>query len=166
MKSNSKLTRYLPALLACFLPLSAWAGTIQIEAKKMTLLQKESKVEFTGKVHLTRDTMQMDCDHLVAYYSDHQLTHADADGHVVIVQDKVHGHSNKARLDQIKGILTLTGQAVLEQQGNRVEGETIVHNLNSQKTVVTPDTGGRIHMTIESEDNGAATTILPGKVSK
>lgn len=165
MKPDSKLTRYLLALLACFLPLSVWAGTIQIEAKKMTLLQKESKVEFIGEVHLTRENMQLDCDHLIAYYSDHQLTHADADGHVVIVQDKVHGHSNKARLDQIKGILTLTGQAVLEQQGNRVEGETIVHNLNSQKTVVTPDTGGRIHMTIESEENGS-TAILPGSGSK
>ncbi|WP_018293631.1 lipopolysaccharide transport periplasmic protein LptA [Mariprofundus ferrooxydans] len=165
MKPDSKLTRYLPALLACFLPLSAWAGTIQIEAKKMTLFHKENRVEFFDKVHLTRENMQLDCDHLVAYYTDHQLTHADADGHVVIVQDKVHGHSNKARLDQIKGILTLTGQAVMEQEGNRVEGETIVHNMNSQKTVVTPDTGGRIHMTIESDENGT-TTILPGSGSK
>lgn len=165
MKPDSKLTRYLPALLACFLPLSAWAGTIQIEAKKMTLFHKENRVEFFDKVHLTRENMQLDCDHLVAYYTDHQLTHADADGHVVIVQDKVHGHSNKARLDQIKGILTLTGQAVMEQEGNRVEGETIVQNMNSQKTVVTPDTGGRIHMTIESDENGT-TTILPGSGSK
>jgi len=160
MKWNGKPGLTIPAILICLLPLPLWAGTIQIEAGKMTLLNKESKVEFFDKVHLVRESMQLDCDHLTAYYSDHKLTHADASGHVVIVQDKVHGHANKARLDQLKGILTLTGKAVLEQEGNRVEGETIVHNLNTQKTDVTPATGGRIHMTIESEEGGAP--ILPG----
>jgi len=164
MKCRNTLTRPLLALLISLLPLPVWAGTIQIEAGKMIMFHKDSKVEFFDKVHLVRESMQLDCDHLIAYYSDHKLTHADADGHVVIVQDNVHGHANRASLDQIKGILTLTDQAVLEQQGSRVAGEIIVHNMNTQKTVVTPVKGGRIHMTIESEDTG--TSILPGTGTK
>ncbi|MDX8405445.1 MAG: lipopolysaccharide transport periplasmic protein LptA [Mariprofundus sp.] len=138
--------------LLCLLPLSARADSVQIEAGKMTLFQQQNKVEFFDKVKLVRENLQLECDHLIAYYSDHKLTRADADGHVVIVQDKARGHAQKATLDQRKGTLTLTGHAVLEQDGNRIEGETIVHQMNKQKTTVTPTRGGRIHMSIDAEE--------------
>jgi len=149
---KSRPAGLLLSALLFIAPAIASAGTVQIEAGKMTLYQKEGKVEFTHKVHLVRETMQLDCDHLIAYYSEHQLTRADADGHVVIIQDKVRGHAERATLDHVKSILTLSGKAVLEQDGNRIEGETIVHNLELQKTIVTPVQGGRIHMSIESEE--------------
>ncbi|MDQ6992965.1 MAG: LptA/OstA family protein [Mariprofundus sp.] len=151
---RQKLRRYLfPLLLLCLLPLPLWAATVQIDAGKMTIYQKEGKVEFVHKVHLIRETMTLKCDHLIAYYSDHKLTHADGDGHVVISQEQLLGHSDRVHLDQIKGLIILSGQAVLEQQGSRVEGEKIVHHLNSQETTVTPTKGGRIHMTIESDQS-------------
>ncbi|TLS76693.1 lipopolysaccharide transport periplasmic protein LptA [Mariprofundus erugo] len=158
--------RLLPLLLAgiiTYIPAPLWAAnnTVQIDAERMNMFHKDNRVEFFGKVHLVRDTMVLDCDHLTAYYVDNKLTHADAEGHVVIVQDKVHGHSNKARLDQLNGKLTLSGKAVLDQDGNRIEGETIVHDMNRKDTVVTPGESGRIHMRIES-DEGNNSVIVPG----
>jgi len=158
------LTAPLLAAMICLLPLPVWADTIQIEAGKMTLFHKDSKVVFFNNVHLIRGKIQLDCDHMIAYYSKkHKLTHADADGHVVVVQGHMHGRANKARLDQVRGILTLSGQAVLEQMGSRVKGETIVYNLNTRNTVVTPVTGGRVRMTIEST---GGTSVLPATGKK
>lgn len=164
IRGNSP-ARLLPLLLAgiiTYMPLPLWAAntTVQIDAQRMTMFHKDNRVEFFGKVHLVRDSMVLDCDHLTAYYVDKKLTYADADGHVVIVQDKVRGHSNKARLDQLNGKLTLSGKAVLDQDGNRVEGETIIHDMNRKDTVVTPGESGRIHMRIES-DEGNNSSLLP-----
>jgi len=161
---RQKQPHFFILALLCIFPLPLWAGSVQIEAGKMTLFQKEGRVEFFNSVHLVRETLKLDCDHLTAYYSDHKLTHADASGHVVIVQNDVHGHAKKAHLDQLHGTLTLIGAATLEQKGSRIEGETIVHDLNAEKTVVTPIKGGRIHMRIESEDQDRS--ILPGAAAQ
>jgi len=150
-------------LLLAFLmlsPLPLWAATVQIEAGKMTLYHKKNQVIFTDNVHLTRDDFELYCDRLVAYYTDKDLDHADAFGHIRLRHGKAKGSADKAVLNQAKGILTLTGNAVLEQDGNRVTGEQVVHDMNRQQTVVLPAKGGRTHMTIESSDNNSA--LLPG----
>ena len=144
-------------MLAGVTPTSA--ETVQIEANKMTLYHKTSQVIFTSKVHLVRGDFVLDCDRLVAYYSEHDLDHADASGHIQLRHGKIRGTSDKARFDQKSGALTLIGNAVLTQDGNRVEGDQIIHDLNKEQTTVLPSKGGRTHMTIES-DNGAA--VLPG----
>jgi len=132
---------------------------VQIEAGKMTLYHKKNKVVFTHNVHLTREDFELYCDRLVAYYTDKNLDHADAFGHIRLRHGKAKGSSDKAVLNQAKGILTLSGNAVLEQDGNHVEGDQIVHDMNRNQTIVLPVKGGRTHMTIESGDNG--TDLLP-----
>jgi len=160
--------KYIPGLAAAFIllliaalmPRSASAGTVQIEAGAMTLYHKTSQVIFSKQVHLTRDDFELYCDRLVAYYTDKDLDHADAFGHIRLRHGKAKGTADKAVLNQAKGILTLSGNAVLEQDGNRVEGEKIVHDMNKNQTVVLPGKGGRTHMTIESNDSG--NNLLPG----
>jgi len=151
------ITRYpylliMAIMFSCLLSAPVRAGTVTIDAGKMHLIQEKGRVEFFNNVHLIREGMELNCDHLIAWYDEHRLKRAEADGHVVIIQDKVRGHAKHATLDQAKNTLTLKGKAVLEQDGNRIEGETIVHHLNRKETVVTPVEGGRIHMSIESEE--------------
>lgn len=146
-------------LLALIAPAIAGAETVQIESEKMTLFHKTSQAIFTTNVHLVRGDFTLDCDRLVAYYNEHDLDHADASGHIRLRHGKVHGTADKARFDQKSGSMTLLGNAVLTQDGNRVEGEQIIHDLNLEQTTVLPSKGGRTHMTIES-DNGAP--ALPG----
>lgn len=139
------------------LPNVLWAGTMQIEAEKVVFYHKENKAEFTRNVQVNRDGFIMNCDRLVVNYSEGentQMEFADAFGHVTMTQGDSKGYADTARLDQKKNILTLKGNAVLEQPGGRIEGETIIHNMSSEKTEVLPVKGGRTHMTIETGDEG------------
>ncbi|MFQ5519204.1 MAG: lipopolysaccharide transport periplasmic protein LptA [Mariprofundus sp.] len=139
-----------------------WAGAVQIESGKMTLLHKTNQAEFPEKVHLTRDDFELFCDRLLAYYNKTELERLEAFGNVRLHRGKMRGTAKKAVLNQRTNILTLSGKAVLEQEGSRVEGEEIVHNMKREKTVVLPNKGGRIHMTIESDSTG--NDLLPASV--
>jgi len=139
------------------------AGTVQIEAGKMTLYHKKNQVVFLNQVHLTRQDFELYCDRLVAYYNEHNLDHADAFGHIKLNHGKATGSADKAVLNQAKGIITLSGNAVMEQDGNHVEGAQIIHNMHSDQTTVLPKQGGRTHMTIQSNDNGSAVLPATGK---
>jgi len=147
------------ALLIGLPPSQLWAGTVQIEAGKMTVYHKKNQVIFTDRVHLTREDFELYCDRLVAYYTDKDLDHADAFGNIRLRRGKMRGTADKAVLNQAKNTITLSGNAVLEQDGNRVEGEQIIHNIKREKTVVLPVQGGRTHMTIESSDENSK--LLP-----
>ncbi len=155
----SLLPAIILMLLVGLLPVQSWAGTVQIEAEKMTIYHKTNKAVFTSKVHLTRDDFELFCDRLVVYYTDKALDRAEAFGNIRLRHGKARGTSDKAVFNQSKGTLTLIGNAVLKQGANRIEGEQIVHDMNSDKTVVLPAQGGRTHMTIESGDNAG---LLPG----
>jgi lipopolysaccharide transport protein LptA len=148
------------------LPSLLWAATMQIEAEKMIFYHKQNKVEFTSNVQVKRDDFVMRCDRLVVNYSEGentQLEFVDAFGHVTMTQGKRRGKADTARLDQKKDTLTLKGNAVLEQPGGRIEGETIVHHMSSEKTEVYPIKGGRTHMTIETGDKGSHLLSGAGK---
>ncbi len=154
---------FIPSLLMLFLllcsPFQARAGSIQIESEKMVLLHKLNQATFTHHVHLTRDDFELYSDRLVAYYNDNDLERAEAFGNIKLKQGDISGHSDKAILDQKNNTLTLIGNAVLEQKGNRLEGEKIIHDIKLEKTLVFPAKGGRTHMTIESDDDNKS--ILP-----
>ncbi len=147
-------------LIVGLIPARLWAGVVHIESGKMTVYHKTSQVIFTKRVHLVRDDFELFCDRLVVYYTDKDLDRAEAFGNIRLHHGKASGTADKAVLNQAKNTLTLLGNAVLEQDGNRVEGERITHDMTKDKTVVLPAKGGRTHMTIESTDSGAK--LLPG----
>jgi len=125
----------------------------------MTFFHKTSQAEFVHNVHLKRDEFELRCDKLIAYYKENQLDHAEAFGNVKLKQGEITGSSEKAILDQAKGTLTLIGNAILQQQGSRVQGETIIHFIDQEKTIVQPKHGGRTRMVIESDDTD--TKLIP-----
>jgi len=137
-----------------------WAGPISIESGKMTFFHKSNQAVFIQDVYLQRDEFALHCDKLIAYYKNNQLDHAEAFGNIRLEQGEITGSADKALLNQGKGKLTLIGNAVLQQQGSRVQGETIIHYIDQEKTIVQPKKGGRTRMVIESDDSGAK--LLPG----
>ncbi len=132
-------------LIIALLPSQLWAGAVKIEAGKMTIYHKKNQAIFTQNVHLTRDDFEL--------YKD--LDRAEAFGHIRLRNGKVKGTSDNAVFNQGKGTVTLMGNAILKQDGSHIEGDRIVHNMNSDQTVVTPVKGGRTHMTIESAGSGS-----------
>ncbi len=127
-------------------------GSIQIESEKLVILHKKNQAIFTKRVHLIRDDFELFADRLVAYYNDSDLERAEAFGNIKLKQGDINGHSDKAILNQQTNTLTLIGNAVMQQQGNRLEGEKIIHDIKLEKTLVFPAKGGRTHMTIESNN--------------
>lgn len=157
------MIRFLFSLIVALVPTILWAGTVQIESEKLTIMHKSNQATFTDHVHLTRDDFELYCDRLVAYYNEHELDRAEAFGHIVLHQKDVKGTSDKAILNQHDHTMTLIGHAVLEQKGSKVQGETIVHNMKEEQTTVFPAKGGRTHMTIESDDSGKSMLPTAGK---
>lgn len=154
------------ALLLTLLPTAAWAGTMQIEADRMTFYHKKNMAEFNDNVQVRRDGFTMHCDRMLVYYREGgsgELDHVDASGHVVMTQGDKKGYADKARLDQRKNTLTLIGNAVIEQPGGRIAGETIVHDIDSEQTEVQPTKGGRTRMTIETGDDSGSLLPETGK---
>jgi lipopolysaccharide export system protein LptA len=157
------IIRTILVLAFMLFPNVLWAGAMQIEAEKMIFYHKQNRVEFTKNVRVKRDDFIMSCDRLVVNYSkgeNTQLEFVDAFGHVTMTQGARKGKADTARLDQKKNTLTLKGNAVLEQPGGRIEGETIIHYMSSEKTEVYPLKGGRTHMMIETGNKG--NNLLPG----
>ncbi|OIO67267.1 MAG: lipopolysaccharide transport periplasmic protein LptA [Zetaproteobacteria bacterium CG1_02_53_45] len=163
MAGSKTVTKTMLALLLALTSSVAWAGPVEIESGKMTFSHKTGQAEFTRDVVLTRDEFNLQCDRLITYYKNNQLDHADAFGHIKIRQGKITGSADKAVLDQGKGKLTLIGNAVLQQQGSRVQGETITHFIDQEKTIVQPKAGGRTRMIIESDGHSSPLKPAGGK---
>lgn len=148
------MIKIMLTLLLALISSSVWAepgtGSVEIESGKMVFSHKSSQAEFNRNVVLKRDEFELRCDKLIAYYKNNKLDHAEAFGHIRIKQGEITGSSNKAVLNQVEGKLTLIGNAIMQQQGSRVQGETITHYINQEKTIVQPKAGGRTRMVIES----------------
>lgn len=134
---------------------AAWAEPIQIESDHLEIQHAKHEAFFTGHVHLTRGAFELFCDRLVAYYSKDGhggIDRADAFGDVRMKQENKRGKSDKAKLDNKHHILTLIGHAEMADPEGRVQGSTIVHNINTNETVVREGETGRVKLHLDSND--------------
>lgn len=153
-------------LLASLFPVLAYAADpVRIESERLEVIHQKNRAEFTGKVQLRRGDFELHCDRLVAYYKDQaggELDRAEAFGNVTVSQGEKHGHGNEALYQQKGGILTLTGNAEMEEPGRTIRGETIVHLIESNHTEVKQsEAGGRVHLSIEPDEAPAAKDEKP-----
>lgn len=137
----------------------AEAGPIQIESESLAVEHKKNRVEFKGAVRLTRDDFELRCDRLVAFYHQQaggELERAEAYGHVTMQQGEKRGSSNEATYIQSEGILILIGDAKVEDPEGTIQAEKIQHNIQTLETKVQQgDTGGRVRLTFEADDESA-----------
>jgi len=153
-----RLMFMLAVLLAGIHP--AWAGPVTVEADHLDIWHDKQQALFAGHVHLKRDDFELFCDKLRAFYAEGSgIDHAVATGHVRMQQGDKHGHADKAELDNKRQILTLTGHAVMEQPGGRIEGDTIIHNIDKKTTEVRQGKNGRVKLRIDA----GSTTDSTGK---
>jgi len=151
------------ALFGLFSSLSvtAWAATVTVQSDHLDIWEQKQEALFVGRVHLVREDFELFCDRLRAFYKKGSegggIDHALATGHVRMIQGEKKGTSDSAVIDNSKQIVTLRGNAVMEQEGGRVTGETIVHHLNSKTTEVLQGDNGRVTLRIDDQkmDAGA-----------
>jgi len=142
----------------------AWAGPVTVQADHLDIWHNKQQALFTGNVHLKRDDFELFCDKLKAFYAEGSgIERAEATGHVRMQQGDKHGHADKAELDNKRQILTLTGHAMMEQTGGRIEGETIIHNIQKKTTEVRQGKTGRVKLRIDTDSTGNSPNKASGK---
>jgi len=152
------MIRFVTVLvLAAIFPVGypAWAEPVTVQADHLDIWHDKQQALFAGNVHLKRDDFELLCDKLKVFYTEGSgIERAEATGHVRMQQGDKHGRANKAALDNKRQILTLTGHAVMEQPGGRIEGETIIHNIRKKTTEVRQGKDGRVKLRIDADSAG------------
>ncbi|MDQ6961178.1 MAG: lipopolysaccharide transport periplasmic protein LptA [Mariprofundaceae bacterium] len=131
----------------------AFAAPMHIEADHLDIQHDKHTAKFTGKVYLLRDDFSLWCDNLTVYYQkkSKKIEHVHAQGHVKIKQGERSGKSDEADYYHLKDLLILRGHAEMEQEGGYIQGEIIEHDMKASQTKVHQGSGGRVHVSIESE---------------
>jgi lipopolysaccharide export system protein LptA len=128
---------------------------IEINSQKLDFDYKKRRTVFRGDVevvqgdvHLRTDTMTVDYDQVG---DKQQLKEVTADGNVSIVQGAKKATGSHAVFDQAKRTVILTGNAVLEEGTNQVNGD---------KIVVYPDDS---RMEVIGQNRRVKVILFPGK---
>jgi lipopolysaccharide export system protein LptA len=114
---------------------------IQITSEKLDFDYKNRHTVFRGDVEVVQGEVHLNSDTLTVDYEQvgdkQQLRQVTADGHVTIVQGPKKAKGNHAVFDQSKRTVVLTGDAVLEEGTNQVNGDKIVvHPDDSRMEVI------------------------------
>ena len=128
---------------------------VQITSDSLLVEHQKSRAEFKGHVWLKRGDFELRSDRLVVYYRQEmggEVEQAEAYGHVTMKQGDKSGSSNEALFQQSKNLLTLIGSGRVEGPEGVVEGEKILHNINTKKSTVLQGEGSRAHFVIEEDD--------------
>ena len=141
--------------LASSMTSMAWAATVTVQSDHLDIWEKKQEALFVGRVHLVREDFELFCDSLRAFYKKGSegggIDHALATGHVRMIQGEKKGTSDSAVIDNSRQIVTLRGNAEMEQEGGVVTGEIIVHHLNSKSTEVLQGENGRVTLRIDDQ---------------
>jgi len=132
----------------------AWAATaVEIESEQMSVDHLHNKAEFKGGVHLIRGDFDLRCDRLLAFYHENELQRAEAFGRVRMKQGQKRGASKHAIFNQATNILTLIGQASVEDEQGVIRGEKIIHHIAGGQTQVMQGEGGRVRLSLDSDED-------------
>ncbi|MDX8392678.1 MAG: LptA/OstA family protein [Mariprofundaceae bacterium] len=163
---KTKYSRFIiPMLGMCVLMLigtPAQAQTMTIQSNHLEIWHDKQQALFTGSVHLVRDDFELFCDSLRAFYTSEKdgggIDHALATGHVRLIQGDKEGRADSAVIDNKKQIVTLKGHAIMQQEGGRIEGDIIVHDMVGKTTEVRQGENGRVRMRIDDASTASKPT--------
>ena len=139
-------------------------GKIVIQSDTLEMDNKKKMVTFTGRVSAKNDDFVMDCEKMVVYYisapskkgpkeTSTEIDRIVATGKVEIVRSLGGTASaDKAVYHQVLEQLVLTGNPVVKQENNYVEGNRITLFIKEDRSVVEG-----------SGDNRAKAVIFPGQ---
>ncbi|MDQ6972789.1 MAG: LptA/OstA family protein [Mariprofundaceae bacterium] len=136
-----------------FVAVNVQAATVTVQSDHLDIWEQKNEALFTGQVHLLREDFELFSDSLRVFYNKGEqgggIDHALATGHVRMIQGDKKGSADSAVIDNKHQLVTLKGNAVMEQAGGRVQGETIVHDMAAKTTEVRQGAGGRVRLRID-----------------
>ncbi|CAG9295593.1 lipopolysaccharide transport periplasmic protein LptA [Celerinatantimonas diazotrophica] len=131
---------------------SDYSQKIVVNADQQKVDIKKNTVTFFNHVTVTQGSIKLNADKVTVYGTGEKGSEVMiADGHPAKFQQKMDdgrlmkGHANHLRYELKSRIVTLTGDAQLQQQESLVKGDTIRYNIKSQEMVA--DGGKQGHVT-------------------
>jgi len=137
------------------LSLTSKKEPIEITSQKLDFDYKKRRTVFRGDVEVIQGDVHLNSDLLTVDYEQvgeqQQLKEVTADGNVKIIQAGKKATGNHAVFDQASRTVVLTGNAVLEEGSNQVNGD---------KIVVHPDDS---RMEVLGENRRVKVILFPGQ---
>jgi lipopolysaccharide export system protein LptA len=170
----------LVALLCLLSPARATARTgdreqpIHVQADTVEIDDKRGISVYRGKVSLSQGSMVLHADTLTVHHPQRKLEKATAEGHPAEFQEdldqpgkQVKAQARTMDYAAVRGVLVLSGQAQLFQDGNQFSGSRIEYDLKSDVVHASRDEAGheRVQVTIQPppEKPGAKPAKKPVK---
>ncbi len=145
-----------PSLYAADAPADYDASQpIEISAQQLEANREERRSIFRGDVVAVQGNMTLKADTLTVYFlkEENRIDRLIATGHVRVDQLDRIATADEAVYSRVDEVLTLKGNAQVEQGQNRVNGNEIVLYLNENRTLVTGSEQGRVKAVFSPEDD-------------
>lgn len=102
------------------------AQQIAIKADRLEIQGRGNQAVWVGHVRAKRGDTQLSCDRLVAHYTaDQQISKIECIGSVEIVDGNRSAKGERAEFDNVRGILTITGNPEAKQGVNHMKGTRV-----------------------------------------
>lgn len=129
---------------------------ISLEADHATFNEKTGVTTYKGNVRISQGTMQLEADSIVAQLnSKRELQTVNATGNPAKFQQQIsadhgiaRGQAQKITYNADTGILTLSGNAYLIQDGSSLRGSTLRYSMNKGDIVAEGSKSGRVQIVI------------------
>ena len=103
---------------------------LSIDADEVTLHRRTGKAVFSGNVRVVRSDLRLTSRTLTVTYGEGQrITHLLAEGDVRVTEEDRVITASQADFDNIREVLTLTGNAVLTEGENVIRGDRVIFDL-------------------------------------
>lgn len=130
-----------------------------ITADSVEYNHKTGVSTYSGNIHATQGTTQLDAKHVIVYRNKkNQITKIIADGQLAHYETLLDGQKNKihARAKTIeyyplKEIIILMGDAIVNFENNHISGQHLSYNLASQTATSTPSSNGKTTIVLQPD---------------
>jgi lipopolysaccharide export system protein LptA len=138
---------------------------VSLEADRATYNERTGVTTYTGNVLITQGSIRIEADSIVVNLTaDRSIKDATAKGRPARFQQQISSDKGIARgegqtinYDAAGGILALTGNALLTQDGARFSGNSIRYSINQGDVEATGSGSNRVKIVIPPNKNPVAT---------
>ena len=147
--------------------LSEGGGPVSYSADNLEYFDGERRLVLVGDVDIVQNDARLRADRITLFFSastggeqTQGLASGDiermiAEGEVYYVRPTQSARGNRAVYDVRQASVTFSGNVVVASEENVIRGETMVLNISNRRTVIRPDSSGRVRgVFVPSERQG------------
>ena len=139
---------------------SDFSQPIDVSADRSEYNEKTGKQRLSGNVEIRQGSILIRADVIDVFLKDNRLDAIEGSGSPIRFQQQneqgelVTGSCERINYDAVNGILTLQGNARLQQPRQQLASDSIVFNAINQSVVAEGGNSGRVSITIQPPDRG------------